>query len=56
MAKTDIGQKRKATDDSYESIQDNPNVSKALKAIFTSSEEAKNQPKSHWVTHNPLYF
>jgi hypothetical protein len=39
-----------------ESMQDDPNVSKALKSIFTTSEAAKNQPKSHWVTHNPLYF
>ena len=47
------GTKRKAE---QTSIQDDPNVSKTLKSIFTSSEEAKNQPKSHWVTHNPLYF
>uniref|UniRef100_A0AC34QMC7 Replication termination factor 2 n=1 Tax=Panagrolaimus sp. JU765 TaxID=591449 RepID=A0AC34QMC7_9BILA len=47
------GTKRKAESSS---IQDDPNVSKALKSIYTTSEEAKNQPKAHWVTHNPLYF
>uniref|UniRef100_A0A7E4VQH7 Replication termination factor 2 n=1 Tax=Panagrellus redivivus TaxID=6233 RepID=A0A7E4VQH7_PANRE len=50
--KTEKAPKRKAE---Y-SIQDDPNVSKAVKSMFTSSEEAKNQPKAHWVTHNPLYF
>lgn len=38
------------------SIQDNPNLPKSVKAMFTSSAEAKNQPKQHWVTHNPLYY
>ena len=51
-----VTQKRKAPTDSYDTIQDDPKVSKALKSIFTSSEEAKRQPQGHWVTHNPLYF
>ncbi|CAD5211103.1 unnamed protein product [Bursaphelenchus xylophilus] len=38
------------------SIQDDPNVSKAVKSLFTTSEEAKKQKTAHWVTHNPLYF
>lgn len=44
--------KRKAVN----SIQDDPNVSKAVKSMFTTSEAAKNQPRAHWVTHNPLYY
>ncbi|TPP67746.1 Protein RTF2 protein [Fasciola gigantica] len=38
------------------SIQENPNVSSVYKSLFNTSEEAKRQPKSHWVTFNPLYF
>lgn len=38
------------------SIQDNPNISQAVKNMFTTSEQAKKQKKAHWVTHNPLYF
>jgi len=47
------GQKRKLEP---ESMQSNPNISKAVKAMFTTSEEAKNQKQGHWVTHNPLYY
>lgn len=38
------------------SIQNNPNVPKSVKNLFTTSEEAKRQPTAHWVTHNPLYY
>uniref|UniRef100_A0A914DB05 Uncharacterized protein n=1 Tax=Acrobeloides nanus TaxID=290746 RepID=A0A914DB05_9BILA len=38
------------------SIQDDPTVSKAVKSLFTTSEDAKKQPAQHWVTHNPLYY
>lgn len=38
------------------SVQDDPNASAVFKSLFTTSEEAKNQPKGHWVTYNPLYF
>lgn len=41
---------------SNHSIQEDPNVSSVYKSLFTTSEEAKRQPKSHWVTFNPLYF
>ncbi|KAI6230152.1 Replication termination factor 2 [Aphelenchoides fujianensis] len=37
------------------SIQDDPNVSGAVKSLFTTSEEEKKKPKAHWVTFNPLY-
>lgn len=47
---------KKAKKEVSVSIQDNPNLPKSVKAMFTSSEQAKNQPKSHWVTHNPLYY
>ncbi len=40
------GGKRKAD----ESLQSDPTVSKVLKSLFTSSEEAKKQPKGHWVS------
>uniref|UniRef100_A0A0X3Q048 Replication termination factor 2 n=1 Tax=Schistocephalus solidus TaxID=70667 RepID=A0A0X3Q048_SCHSO len=38
------------------SIQDDPNASSVYKSLFTTSKEALNQPKAHWVTFNPLYF
>ncbi len=38
------------------SIQDDPNATKAYKALFTTSEACKRQPKAHWVTHNPLFY
>ncbi|KAM7538335.1 hypothetical protein Aperf_G00000067088 [Anoplocephala perfoliata] len=41
---------------SCRSVQDDPNASSAYKSLFTTCEEARNQPKSHWVTFNPLYF
>jgi len=36
-------------------IQEDPNASKVYKSLFTTSDAAKNQPKAHWVTYNPLY-
>lgn len=48
--------KVESIDKQFSSIQDNPNVPSAVKAMFTTSEEAKKQPKAHWVTHNPLYY
>ncbi|KAI6198060.1 Replication termination factor 2 [Aphelenchoides besseyi] len=48
------GQKRKA--EKPLSIQDDPNVSGAVKSLFTSNEAEAKQPKAHWVTFNPLYF
>ncbi|KAA3679535.1 uncharacterized protein DEA37_0006152 [Paragonimus westermani] len=38
------------------SIQDDPKATSVYKSLFTTSEEAKRQPKAHWVTYNPLYF
>lgn len=38
------------------SIQDDPNATEAYKSLFSSHKSAKNQPKAHWVTHNPLYY
>ncbi|KAH8875596.1 Protein RTF2 [Schistosoma japonicum] len=38
------------------SIQEDPNLSSAYKSLFNTCEQAKRQPKSHWVTFNPLYF
>ncbi|VDD81126.1 unnamed protein product [Mesocestoides corti] len=38
------------------SLQCDPNVSSVYKSLFTTSEEARRQPKAHWVTFNPLYF
>lgn len=38
------------------SIAKDPNASEALKSLFTSHESAKNKPKAHWVTHNPLFY
>ena len=38
------------------SVQNNPNLPPSVKSIFTSSEQAKQQPRAHWVTHNPLYY
>nr|CDS31289.1 protein of unknown function DUF602 [Hymenolepis microstoma] len=40
----------------HSSVQDDPNASDVFKSLFTTSEEAKNQPQSHWITFNPLYF
>lgn len=39
-----------------QSIQQDPNATSVYKSLFVTSEEAKRQPKSHWVTYNPLYF
>ncbi|CDS42654.1 protein of unknown function DUF602 [Echinococcus multilocularis] len=47
---------RKAPAPAYASVQDDPNASSAFKSLFTTSEEARRQPKAHWVTFNPLYF
>ncbi|KAI1703105.1 protein RTF2 like protein [Ditylenchus destructor] len=52
LDKVELGQKRKQT----QSIQDDPSVSKAVKALYTSSDAAKNQPTAHWVTHNPCFY
>ncbi|XP_046372462.1 replication termination factor 2-like [Haliotis rufescens] len=38
------------------SIQEDPTASKAFKSLFTSSDRARNQPKAHWVTFNPMYY
>ncbi|CAH8563136.1 unnamed protein product [Heterobilharzia americana] len=38
------------------SIQEDPSVSSVYKSLFNTCEQAKRQPKSHWVTFNPLYF
>jgi hypothetical protein len=53
--KSEPGQKRKLAD-GPKSLQDDPNIPKAVKAMFTTSAAAKAQPQAHWVTHNPLYF
>ncbi|KER28727.1 hypothetical protein T265_13525, partial [Opisthorchis viverrini] len=39
---------------STKSIQEDPTASSVYKSLFTSSEEAKRQPKAHWVTYNPF--
>jgi len=54
-----IGEKRKlgaGPPSDGKSIQDDPKASKTFKSLFTTSEAAKNQPKAHWVTHNPLFY
>lgn len=38
------------------SIQNSKDLPQSVKSIFTTSEEAKQQPRAHWVTHNPLYY
>lgn len=38
------------------SIAKDPNTSEAFKSLFTSHPKAINQPKAHWVTHNPLFY
>lgn len=38
------------------SIAKDPNSSEALKSLFTTHHTAVNQPKAHWVTHNPLFY
>ncbi|KAK8774149.1 hypothetical protein V5799_011319 [Amblyomma americanum] len=38
------------------SIAKDPNTSEAFKSLFTSHPEAINQPKPHWITHNPLFY
>lgn len=38
------------------SIAKDPNTSEAFKSLFTSHPKALNQPKPHWVTHNPLFY
>ncbi|VEL23742.1 unnamed protein product [Protopolystoma xenopodis] len=40
----------------FRSIQEDPNASVVYKSLFTTSEQAKNHPKGHWVTYTPLYF
>lgn len=52
----DQSKKKKMGEKQYDSIQQNPNVPKAVKSMFTTSEEAKRQPTAHWITHNPLYY
>jgi len=52
IPKREAGVKRKAEE---VSIQDNPNVSKAVKSMFTTSEQAKNQKQGNWITHDPRY-
>jgi hypothetical protein len=55
VEKTEVNHKKTKKDDT-DSIQDNPNIPKSVKSIFTTSEQAKQQPRAHWVTHNPLYY
>lgn len=38
------------------SIAKDPNTSEAFKSLFTSHPRAVNQPKPHWITHNPLFY
>lgn len=38
------------------SIAKDPNTSEAFKELFTSHPRAINQPKPHWITHNPLFY
>uniref|UniRef100_G3MSP9 Replication termination factor 2 n=1 Tax=Amblyomma maculatum TaxID=34609 RepID=G3MSP9_AMBMU len=38
------------------SIAKDPNTSEAFKSLFTSHSTAINQPKPHWITHNPLFY
>ncbi|VDN99108.1 unnamed protein product [Rodentolepis nana] len=53
----ELDSKKKISESSkHSSVQDDPNASNVFKSLFTTSEEAKNQPQSHWVTFNPLYF
>jgi hypothetical protein len=38
------------------SVAKDESASEVYKSIFTSHKSAKNKPKAHWVTFNPLYF
>ncbi|VDO54352.1 unnamed protein product [Schistosoma margrebowiei] len=49
-------QPQQETSGTSRSIQEDPNLSSAYKSLFNTCEQAKRQPKSHWVTFNPLYF
>jgi len=37
-------------------IQLDPTKSKTYKSLFTTSDRGKQQPRAHWVTHNPQYY
>ncbi|KAK9500788.1 hypothetical protein O3M35_001984 [Rhynocoris fuscipes] len=37
------------------SVAKDPSASTVYKSLFTSSKEAKNQTKAHWITYNPFY-
>ncbi|VDP19452.1 unnamed protein product [Echinostoma caproni] len=50
------GTRQSSASSSTRSIQEDPTASSVYKSLFTTSEEARRQPKSHWVTFNPLYF
>lgn len=38
------------------SIAKDPKTSEAFKSLFTTHSTAVNQPKAHWITHNPLFY
>lgn len=38
------------------SVSRDPQASETYKSIFTTHESAKNKPKAHWVTFNPMYY
>jgi len=38
------------------SVANDPTASEAFKSLFTTHQSFKDQPKAHWVTHNPLFY
>jgi hypothetical protein len=38
------------------SVAKDPTASEAFKSLFTTHQSFKDQPKAHWVTHNPLFY
>lgn len=37
-------------------VSKNPKASEAYKSLFTTHKTALDQPKAHWITHNPLFY
>jgi len=50
------GSKSKVSKPGQSDVQKDETKSTVFKSLFTTCESAKNQPKAHWVTYNPLYY
>lgn len=51
-----IATKKEEKEKAERSVQKDNSKSDVFKSLFTTSEEAKKRPTSHWVTYNPLYY